>query len=217
MYTISCILHEWGPHCVRYVQFMNSDKKSSFAFISLDFLLFSFHFFIWNFHQLMSHVRLPLVSREFLMTCVETEPLIREDQQCKELLLEAMKYHLLPEQRSLMTTQRTLERRPDGMRSYMFAVGKFFHAFCSFYCVMLWYWCWHLIYGWFRFAFVSLSLSVCLPACLTYLLCYRKMFVLIVILLSAFSFTFFLPSECQNTNATVAAAVIITIVVVAVE
>lgn len=102
----------------------------------------------------MSHVRLPLVGREFLMTCVETEPLIREDQQCKELLLEAMKYHLLPEQRSLMTTQRTLyvtyrlawlplsclrnvtwimlilhwifrERRPDGMRTYMFAVGKF--------------------------------------------------------------------------------------------
>lgn len=73
----------------------------------------------------MSHVKLPLVGREFLMTCVETEPLIREDQQCKELLLEAMKYHLLPEQRSLMTTQRTLERRPDGMKSYMFAVGKF--------------------------------------------------------------------------------------------
>lgn len=75
----------------------------------------------------MSHVRLPLVSREFLMTCVETEPLIREDQQCKELLLEAMKYHLLPEQRSLMTTQRTLERRPDGMKSYMFAVGTYMH------------------------------------------------------------------------------------------
>lgn len=73
----------------------------------------------------MSHVRLPLVSREFLMTCVETEPLIREDPQCKELLLEAMKYHLLPEQRSLMTTQRTLERRPDGMKSYVFAVGEF--------------------------------------------------------------------------------------------
>lgn len=75
----------------------------------------------------MSHVRLPLVCREFLMTCVETEKLIREDPQCKELLLEAMKYHLLPEQRSLMTTQRTLERRPDGMKSYVFAVGKFYN------------------------------------------------------------------------------------------
>lgn len=73
----------------------------------------------------MSHVRLPLVSREFLMTFVESETLIREDSHCKELLLEAMKYHLLPEQRSLMTTQRTLERRPDGMKQYVFAVGKF--------------------------------------------------------------------------------------------
>lgn len=74
--------------------------------------------------QLMSHVRLPLVCREFLMSCVESESLIREDSQCKELLLEAMKYHLLPEQRSLMTTQRTSERRPAGMRPYVFAVGE---------------------------------------------------------------------------------------------
>ncbi|KAL9915483.1 kelch-like protein 17 isoform X1 [Glossina fuscipes] len=73
--------------------------------------------------ELMSHVRLPLVSRDFLMTCVETEPLIRDDAQCKELLLEAMKYHLLPEQRSLMSSQRTQERRPEGMRPYIFAVG----------------------------------------------------------------------------------------------
>ncbi|XP_058818193.1 kelch-like protein 17 [Topomyia yanbarensis] len=73
--------------------------------------------------ELMSHVRLPLVNREFLMSCVETEPLVREDFQCKELLLEAMKYHLLPEQRSSLVTQRTLERRPEGMRQYLFAVG----------------------------------------------------------------------------------------------
>ncbi|XP_049283814.1 kelch-like protein 17 [Anopheles funestus] len=73
--------------------------------------------------ELMSHVRLPLVSREFLMNCVETEALVREESHCKELLLEAMKYHLLPEQRSSLVSQRTLERRPEGMRSYIFAVG----------------------------------------------------------------------------------------------
>lgn len=72
----------------------------------------------------MNHVRLPLVSRDFLMSCVATEPLIREDLCCKDLLLEAMKYHLLPEQRSLMNTQRTGERRPDGIKPYIFAVGK---------------------------------------------------------------------------------------------
>ena len=68
----------------------------------------------------MSHVRLPLVNREFLMNCVETEVLVREDPHCKELLLEAMKYHLLPEQRSSLVSQRTLERRPEGMRPYIF-------------------------------------------------------------------------------------------------
>lgn len=73
--------------------------------------------------QLMSHVKLPLVCRDFLMSCVETEVLIRDDPHCKELLLEAMKYHLLPEQRSSMVTKRTLERRPEGMRPYIFAVG----------------------------------------------------------------------------------------------
>lgn len=73
--------------------------------------------------ELMTHVRLPLVSREFLMECVESEALVREDPQCKELLLEAMKYHLLPEHRSTLITQRTLERRPEGMKPYIFAVG----------------------------------------------------------------------------------------------
>lgn len=74
----------------------------------------------------MSHVRLPLVNREFLMSCVDSEALIREDATCKELLLEAMKYHLLPEQRSLMTNQRTSERRPEGMKPYIFAAGESF-------------------------------------------------------------------------------------------
>ena len=43
--------------------------------------------------QLMKHVRLPLISREFLMTHVDTEVLVRENAECKELLLEGM-YHL---------------------------------------------------------------------------------------------------------------------------
>jgi kelch-like protein 17 (actinfilin) len=73
--------------------------------------------------ELISNVRLPLLNREFLMENVETEVLVREDNFCKELLLEAMKYHLLPEQRSSLVSQRTLERKPEGMRPYIFAVG----------------------------------------------------------------------------------------------
>jgi kelch-like protein 17 (actinfilin) len=71
----------------------------------------------------MRHVRLPLMARDFLMSFVDSEPLIRGNAECMELLLEAMKYHLLPEQRSALATERTVERRAEGMRPYLFAVG----------------------------------------------------------------------------------------------
>ena len=35
-----------------------------------------------------------------------------------------MRYHLLPEQRSSLSTQRTTTRKPDGMKPYVFAIGK---------------------------------------------------------------------------------------------
>ncbi|KAF5283994.1 hypothetical protein FQR65_LT13628 [Abscondita terminalis] len=73
--------------------------------------------------QLMEHVRLPLVNREFLMTRVDCEKLVREDSQCRELLLEAMRYHLAPERRCVLSTPRTLERKPKGAEPYLFAVG----------------------------------------------------------------------------------------------
>ncbi|XP_025834257.1 kelch-like protein 17 [Agrilus planipennis] len=73
--------------------------------------------------KLMENVRLPLVNREFLMTRVDCENLIREDGQCRELLLEAMRYHLAPERRCALSTPRTLERKPKGATPYMFAIG----------------------------------------------------------------------------------------------
>lgn len=75
--------------------------------------------------RLMQHVRLPLISREFLTTHVDDEPLVRDTPECKDLLIEAMKYHLLPEKRSCMSTAaaRTRERNPEGIKPYLFAVG----------------------------------------------------------------------------------------------
>ena len=74
--------------------------------------------------RLMSKVRIPLLSRHFLMSTVDSEELIREDSGCKELLLEAMRYHLQPEQRATLASERTVERRPDGMRPYIFSIGN---------------------------------------------------------------------------------------------
>lgn len=74
--------------------------------------------------KLMVHVRLPLVNRDFLMTRVDNERLIRDDGQCRELLLEAMRYHLAPERRCALSTPRTMERKPKGAEPYLFAIGK---------------------------------------------------------------------------------------------
>ncbi|EEB15831.1 conserved hypothetical protein [Pediculus humanus corporis] len=73
--------------------------------------------------ELMKHVRLPLMSRNFLLSHVDSEILIRENSECKELLLEAMRYHLSPEQRSAFASERTILRKPEGLKPYLFAVG----------------------------------------------------------------------------------------------
>ncbi|KAJ1522807.1 hypothetical protein ONE63_001961 [Megalurothrips usitatus] len=73
--------------------------------------------------KLLKHVRLPLLERDFLMTHVECDPLVRSSVPCKELLLEAMKYHLLPDQRAALSTSRTAARQPEGLEPYLFAVG----------------------------------------------------------------------------------------------
>lgn len=58
------------------------------------------------------------------MTRVDNEKLIRDDSHCRELLLEAMRYHLAPERRCALSTPRTMERKPKGAAPYLFAIGK---------------------------------------------------------------------------------------------
>ena len=57
------------------------------------------------------------------MNYVDKEPLVRETPECKELLLEAMRYHLMPEQRASLTSYRTSHRQPEGTKPYLFAIG----------------------------------------------------------------------------------------------
>lgn len=65
--------------------------------------------------QLMEHVRLPLLSQEFLVQRVEEEPLLKSNHVCKDFLIEAMKYHLLKgEQKLMYKTPRTKPRNPIG-------------------------------------------------------------------------------------------------------
>lgn len=95
--------------------------------------------------DLLPFVRLPLLSRECLMTRVETEILIRSTPDCKDLLIEAMKYHLLPEQRSILQSPRTVCRKPAGQVPILFAIGGgslfAIHSECECYDPRIDRWC----------------------------------------------------------------------------
>lgn len=48
---------------------------------------------------------------QFLTDHIETNVLFKENRECQELILEALKYHLLPERRSALQSPRTKPRK----------------------------------------------------------------------------------------------------------
>ncbi|GBP46686.1 Ring canal kelch homolog [Eumeta japonica] len=75
---------------------------------------------------LMEYVRLPLLSLECLMANAQTEPLLGSDLRCKDLLIEALMYHLLqPEQRAAAAAAcpRARPRRPPHAPKALLVVG----------------------------------------------------------------------------------------------
>lgn len=74
--------------------------------------------------ELMEHVRLPLLTQEYLVQRVEEEPLLKLNLQCKDFLIEALKYHLLKgEQKTMFKTPRTKPRQPVGLPKVLLVVG----------------------------------------------------------------------------------------------
>lgn len=54
--------------------------------------------------------------QDFLVQRVDEEYLIKQSSECKDFLIEAMKYHLLtPEKKSLYSSPRTKVRTPLGL------------------------------------------------------------------------------------------------------
>jgi kelch-like protein 18 len=60
--------------------------------------------------EVLSKVRLPLLSPQFLADRVATEELIRSCHKCRDLLDEAKDCHLMPERRALVQSFRTRPR-----------------------------------------------------------------------------------------------------------
>jgi len=67
--------------------------------------------------EILASVRLPLLSPQFLID--EVEPAVSFSAQCKDLLLETMKYHLLPNRKLKSLNNRARK----GTIGVMFAVG----------------------------------------------------------------------------------------------
>jgi len=74
-------------------------------------------------YDLLSLVKLPLMGRDFLILSVEQEDLIKNNVQCKDLLIEAMKYHLMPEMRRYLQSGRTKKRKCEKTKQYLYALG----------------------------------------------------------------------------------------------
>lgn len=72
--------------------------------------------------RLLEHVRLPMVAVPFLMDTVDKEPLIKSISDCRDLLDEAKRYHLMPAQRNLRTTNPRFHARRSTM-GLLYAVG----------------------------------------------------------------------------------------------
>jgi kelch-like protein 20 len=73
--------------------------------------------------ELMTHVRLPLLDIKYLVTKVSNDPLIKQDQMCRDLIDEAKDWHLLPNERTANQTLRTRPRKPYVTGEVLFAVG----------------------------------------------------------------------------------------------
>jgi len=70
---------------------------------------------------MLACVRLPLLSPQYIADNIENQGVFRSDTDCHHLILEAMKYHLLPERRSSLQSIRTCPRKATV--GYLFAVG----------------------------------------------------------------------------------------------
>ena len=73
--------------------------------------------------DVVKHVRLPLLERSYLVSRVGMEPLIRHNEDCRDLVDEAKNYLLLPEQRAQLEGPRTRPRQPMRCNEVLFAVG----------------------------------------------------------------------------------------------
>ena len=71
--------------------------------------------------NIIPFVRMPLVSKHYLLNRIDVDNLIRSDMNCRDVLDEAKNYHLSPEQRAQRRTDRMKPRK--SMMGTLYAIG----------------------------------------------------------------------------------------------
>ena len=74
--------------------------------------------FLW---QLLNYLRVPLLSRKFLIDVLAKEELVIGDRDCRRFLLDALDYHLLPERRDQFHIEKTVPR--DKLTRKILVIG----------------------------------------------------------------------------------------------
>ncbi|XP_078621996.1 kelch-like protein 7 [Branchiostoma floridae x Branchiostoma japonicum] len=71
--------------------------------------------------EIMSLIRFNLITRSYLSTTVESEPLLQDKPECLKMIMSGMKYHLLDEEeRAEMKEQTTLRKKKHDFQIAMF-------------------------------------------------------------------------------------------------
>lgn len=69
--------------------------------------------------ELMANIRFPLMSQDYLSSHVETEPLLKDNQQCRDLILNALKYHACDGQPSTDVQLPQIRRRLNSLKKIL--------------------------------------------------------------------------------------------------
>lgn len=72
---------------------------------------------------LFRYLRLPLLQPEYLLEVVEQNPLIQSEQECRDILEEAKRYHLLPARRHEFVSSRLVYRNSGDFEEVVVCIG----------------------------------------------------------------------------------------------
>ena len=100
---------------------LNVPCESVVLFGALDWIKHDLANRLANLEELLEHVRFPLMTRKFLMDTAAREELIMSSAKCRQFVLEAIDYHLIPERRTKNRISRAIPR--ERLSRLLYVVG----------------------------------------------------------------------------------------------